>query len=164
MEPSADAAVSRNEYRPGLAAARPSRPFQEMLCTSSGATACGVHVLTTVPSAALTSSTLSDVAEAPDRRKENFTPGRASTNALVRLVPVSSRGAPARRGPGTGESSGFGSGGSGGRISTGFDGCDLPPEAVVSEIGPVTAPSGTRACTRVLLPARTLTVTSSPLP
>ena len=135
-----------------------------MLCTTSGATSCGVHVLTTVPSAALTSSTFSEVAESPESRNENFTPGRASTNALVRLVPVSSRGAPDTRGPGTGDSSGFGSGGSGGRISTGLDSCEWPPAAVVSEIGPVTAPSGTRACTRVLLPARTFTVTSSPLP
>ena len=135
-----------------------------MLCTTSGATSCGVHALTTVPSTALTSSTFSDVAEAPERRKENFTPGRASTKALVRLVPVSSRGAPVPLGPGTGDSSGFGSGGSGGRIITGFDGRDCPPEAVLSEIGPVTAPSGTRACIRVFEPARTLTVTSSPLP
>jgi hypothetical protein len=84
--------------------------------------------------------------------------------AFVRLVPVSMLGAPLTRGPGTGESSGFGSGGSGGRIRTGFDGAEWPPAAVVSSIGPVTAPSGTRACTRLLLPARTLTVTLSPLP
>jgi hypothetical protein len=83
---------------------------------------------------------------------------------LVRLVPVSSRGALPVRGPGTGESSGFGSGGSGGRISTGLDLRECVPSELVSEIGPVTAPSGTRAWTRVLLPGRTRIVTSSPLP
>src|SRR4051794_275983 len=135
-----------------------------MVCTTSGATSCGAHVLTTVPSAALTSSTLSELAEAPERRKENFTPGRASTKALVRLVPVSRVGAPATRGPGTGDSSGVGSGGSGGRIIPGLDGREWPPDTGGSEIGPVTAPSGTCACRRVLLPARTLTVTSSAVP
>ena len=75
---------------------------------------------------ALTSSTLSAVADAPESRNENVTPGRAPTKALVRLVPVSSRGAPVTRGPGTGDSSGFGSGGSGGRISTGLVGARAP--------------------------------------
>ncbi len=107
---------------------------------------------------------MSAAAEAPDSRNENVTPGRAPTYAFVRLVPVSSAGAPFTRGPGTGESSGFGSGGSGGRIRTGFEGEDDAPADVVSEIGPVIAPSGTRALTRRLLPARTGTVTSSPAP
>src|SRR5262245_12363908 len=133
-------------------------PLQETLWTWSGATSCGVQVFTTLLSAALTSSTFRAAAEAPDTWNENFTPGRASANAFVRLVPVSSCGAPLIRGPGTGESCGFGSGGSGGRISTALDGAECPPEAFVSVIGPVTAPSGTRAWTRVLLPARTLTV------
>jgi hypothetical protein len=43
-------------------------------------------------------------------------------------------------------------------------GAERAPAAVESEIGPVTAPSGTRAWMRVLLPARTFTITSSPLP
>src|SRR4030095_5645888 len=131
---------------------RPMSPFQETLWTWSGAVSCGVHVLTTLPSAALTSSTFSVAAEAPESRNENFTPGRASTNAFVRLVPVSSCGAPLVRGPGTGESCGFGSGGSGGRIRTAFEGAECAPEAVVSVTGPGTAPSCTRAWTRVLLP------------
>src|SRR5688572_13400228 len=139
-------------------------PFHETLWTWSGGTSCGDQVLTTAPSTALTSSTVSAAADAPESRNEKVTPGRASTNALVRLVPVSSRGAPATRGPGTGDSWAFGSGGSGGRISTGFDGAERPPAEVASEIGPVTAPSGTRAWMRLSLPARTLTVTSSPLP
>src|SRR4051812_35536465 len=99
-----------------------------MLCTTSGATCCGVHVLATAPSAALTSSTFSEVADAPESRNENFTPGRASTNAFVRLVPVSSRGAPLTRGPGTGERSGFGSGGSGGRVRTGLGRRGVAPQ------------------------------------
>src|SRR5687767_2862624 len=115
-------------------------PFQETLCTWSDGTSCGVQVFTTLPSIALTSSTVSAAADAPESRNENVTPGRASTNAFVRLVPVSRLGAPATRGPGTGESSAFGSGGSGGRISTGLDGADRAPIPVVSEIGPVTAP------------------------
>src|SRR4051794_41603546 len=111
-----------------------------MLCTTSGATSCGVHVLTTVPSAALTSSTFSEVAEAPESRNENFTPGRASTNALVRLVPVSSRGAPDTRGPGTGDSSGLGSGGSGGRSNTGPGSLPWPAPAGGTPNGPGPAP------------------------
>ena len=39
----------------------------------------------------------------------------------------------------------LGSYGSGGRISTGLDGVEWLPAAFVSWIGPVTAPSGTRA-------------------
>jgi len=35
---------------------------------------------------------------------------------------------------------------------------------VVSAIGPVTAPIGTRELSRLSLPARTFTVASSPLP
>src|SRR5215213_4899176 len=106
-----------------------------MLCTTSEGTSCGTHVLTTVPSVALTSSTLSAAGETPESRNEKVTPGRASTYAFVRLVPVSICGAPLGRGPGTGESSAFGSGGSGGSINTGFDGGDFPPAAVRSEIG-----------------------------
>ena len=102
----------------------------------------------TTPSPALTSSTLSAEAEAPESRNENVTPGRAPTKALVRLVPVSSRGAPFALGPGTGESSAFGSGGSGGRMSTGLVGAERPPAGVDNEIGPVTAPIGTRALMR----------------
>src|SRR5215210_6421971 len=134
-----------------------------MLWTWSGGTAWGIQVLTTAPSVACTSSTFSAAGEAPESRNENVTPGRASTNALVRLVPVSIWGAPFTRGPGTGDSSAFGSGGIGGRMRTGFEGAERPPAAVASEIGPVTAPIGTRALMRVLLPARTFTVTSSPL-
>src|SRR5918995_3815696 len=93
---------------------RPSRPSQEMLWIWLGATCCGVQVFTATPSVALTSSTLSAAADAPDSRNEKVTAGRAPTNAFVRLVPVSSRGAPVTPGPGTGDSSGFGSGGSGG--------------------------------------------------
>src|SRR5215204_7655019 len=140
--PSALAAVRRNEYRPGLAAERPRRPSQEMLWTCSAATSCGVHVFTATPSLALTSSTLRAVADAPESLNEKVTPGRAPTNALVRLVPVSSRGAPFTRGLGTGDSSAFGSGGSGGRISTALVGAERPPAVVESEIGPVTAPIG----------------------
>src|SRR4029453_4736623 len=143
---------------------RPIRPLQETLWTWSGAASWGVHVLTTLPSPALPSPPLAAAAEAPESRKENFTPGRASMYAFVRLVPVSMLGAPLVRGPGTGESSGFGSGGSGGRISTGFDGPEWAPAAVASSIGPVTAPSGTRDWTRLSLPARTRTVTLSALP
>jgi hypothetical protein len=135
-----------------------------MLWTWPGATCCGVQVATATPSIALTSSTLSAAADAPESRNEKVTPGRAPTKALVRLVPVSSRGAPLTRGPGTGESSTFGSGGSGGRIRTGFEGAERPPAAFESEIGPVTAPIGTRALMRWSLPARTVTVVSSPLP
>src|SRR3954470_22537028 len=116
------------------------RPFQEMLCTWSGGTSTGVHVFTTLPSSALTSSTLSAAAEAPDSRNEKVTPGRASTNAFVRLVAVSSWGAPLTRGPGTGDRSGLGSGGSGGRISTALEGAECPPAAVARATGPVTAP------------------------
>src|SRR5918995_5868874 len=93
---------------------RPSRPSQEMLWIWLGATCCGVQVFTATPSVALTSSTLSAAADAPDSRNEKVTAGRAPTNAFVRLVPLSSRGAPGKPGPGTGDSSGFGSGGSGG--------------------------------------------------
>src|SRR5215213_8128085 len=143
---------------------RPRRPFQEMLWTWSGATSCGVQVFTATPSAAFTNSTLSAAADAPESRNENVTPGRASTNALVRLVPVSIRGAPFIRGPGTGDSSAFGSGGSGGRIRTGLVAADRPPLEVASDIGPVTAPMGTRALRRCSLPARTFTVVLSPLP
>jgi hypothetical protein len=135
-----------------------------MLWTWSGAASCGVQVFTATPSAALTSSTLSAAADAPESRNENVTPGRAPTNALVRLVPVSSRGAPLTPGPGTGDSSAFGSGGSGGRMSTGFVGAERPPLAVASAIGPVTAPIGTRALRRWSLPGRTFTAASSPLP
>src|SRR6185503_13108023 len=140
------------------------RPFHDTVCATSGATSWGVQAFTTVPSAALTSSTFSEVAEAPDSRYENLTPGRAPTKAFVLLVPVSSPGAPATRGPGTGESSGLGAGGSGGRIRTALESEDLPPAAVVSEIGPVTAPSGTRVWSRVSLPGRTLTARSSAFP
>ena len=49
-------------------------------------------------------------------------------------------------------------------MSTGFVAAERPPAAVESEIGPVTAPIGTRALMRWSLPARTFTVTSSPLP
>ena len=103
-----------------------------------------------------TSSTLSDVAEPPDRRKENFDAGRASTKALVRLVPVSSCGAPAARGPGTGRQLGVRLGRERRQDQHGLGRPRVPPEAVVSEIGPVTAPSGTRAWTRVFCPRRTL--------
>src|SRR5215213_9638255 len=119
-----------------------------MLWTSSAATCCGVQVFTAAPSAALTSSTLSGAANAPESRNENVTPGRAPTNAFVRLVPVSSRGAPDTPGPGTGDSSGFGSGGSGGRMRTGLVAAERPPLEVATVIGPVTAPSGTRALRR----------------
>ena len=107
---------------------------------------------------------MSAAADAPESLNEKVTPGRAPTNALVRLVPVSSCGAPFTRGPGTGDSSAFGSGGSGGRISTGFEGAERPPAELASAIGPVTAPIGTRALMRWSLPARTFTVVSSPLP
>ena len=107
---------------------------------------------------------MSAAADAPESRNENVTPGRAPTYALVRLVPVSSWGAPATPGPGTGESSAFGSGGSGGRMRIGLVGAERPPPDVVSAIGPVTAPIGTRALSRLSLPARTFTVASSPLP
>src|SRR5215210_1676571 len=106
-----------------------------MLCTWSGATSSGDQVLTASPSLALTSSTLSAAAEAPESRNEKVTPGRAPTKAFVRLVPVSSRGAPFTRGPGTGESSAFGSGGRGGRIRTAVEAAERPPAAVESEIG-----------------------------
>src|SRR5918995_1025112 len=100
-----------------------------MLWTWSGATRCGVQVLTASPSTALTSSTLSAAADAPESRNENVTPGRAPTKALVRLVPVSSRGAPVTPGPGTGDSSAFGSGGSGGGGRAGLGGGGGPPPA-----------------------------------
>ena len=72
---------------------------------------------------------------------------RASTNAFVRLVPVSSRGT-----PGTGLSSVFGSGGGGGRIAIAFVGADCSVLLTVALSGPVTAPIGTRTLRRFELP------------
>jgi hypothetical protein len=82
----------------------------------------------------------------------------------VRLVPVSISGAPACGGPGTGLSTALGAGGGGGSTGTGAVGLDSAPAAVVTEIGPVTAPTGTRALMRVSAPGRTGTSTSSASP
>ena len=87
---------------PGPAAARPNRPFQETLCTTSAGTSCGVQVFTTVPSSRAHELDL-------ERGRRSRTAGTRTsrrdappTYAFVRLVPVSSRGAPFTRGPGTG--------------------------------------------------------------
>ena len=120
--------------------------------------------MTGAPSEARTSSTVSAAGAAPDRRNENVTARRAPTYALVRLVPVSSCGAPATTWPGTGESSTFGSGGGGGRIASALLMAERAPAAVATETGPVTAPDGTFAWMRVSLPARTCTVASSERP
>ena len=82
----------------------------------------------------------------------------------MRLVPVSRPGAPASCPPGTGLRTGLGAGGGGGRIASGSVGREALPAAVTTEIGPVTAPTGTRAWRRVSLPGRTSTPRSSPLP
>jgi hypothetical protein len=104
------------------------------------------------------------VGATPERRNENVTAVRAPTYALVRLVPVSSWGAPVVTGPGTGVSSAFGSGGGGGRMASGLVSAERAPLAVAAEIGPVRAPAGTRAWRRVSLPARTSTSASSVRP
>ena len=96
-------------------------------------------------------------------RKENVTARRAPTNAFVRLVPVSIRTAPTLR-PGTGLSTGFGAGGGGGSIGIGAVRRERAPAAVPTRIGPVTAPIGTVARSRVSLAVRTRAETSSPLP
>ena len=82
----------------------------------------GVQVLTTVPSTALTSSTLSDVAERA-REAEGELHAAAARPRRPWCGSCRSRARRAGpRGPGTGDSSGFGSGGSGGRIITGLVG------------------------------------------
>ena len=93
-----------------------------------------------------------------------MTAGRAPTKARVRLVPVSTAGAPASWGPGTGLSTGLGVGGGGGRMATGIVGGDSPPSAVATVSGPVTAPAGTRAFVRLSEPELTATAWSSPCP
>src|SRR5262245_972798 len=139
-------------------------PLHDTLCTSPGTAAVGVHVLMVAPSAPRTRSTVTLAGADSLIRYENVTAWCAPTNAFVRLVPVSIIGAPATRGPGTGESSVFGSGGGGGRIGIGFDGAELTSSPVIADTGPLTAPIGTRASRRVSLPGRTLTATSSLLP
>ena len=124
----------------------------------------GTHDLTATPSAARTSSTVSAAGAGPESRNENVTARCAPTKALVRLVPVSSSGAPADTGPGTGDSAALGAGGGGGRIATGLVKPERPPLAVLAETGPVTAPDGTSAWMRVSLPARTWTLRSSDRP
>src|SRR3954469_1601572 len=77
----------------------------------------------------------------------------------VRLVPVSSEGA-----PGAGLSVAFGAGGGAGRIAIARVRFELTPEAVKTDTGPVTAPTGTFAFSRCAPPARTFARTSSERP
>src|SRR3954454_2983868 len=79
--------------------------------------------------------------------------------AWVRLVLVSSEGA-----PGAGLSVAFGAGGGAGRIATARVRFELTPEAVRTDTGPVTAPTGTFAFRRCALPVRTFARTSSDRP
>ena len=140
-------------------------PFQVTVPTTPGSTGAGVQVLT--DGAVGRSDELdlhADRRRAPARGRRTATARRAPTNTRVRLVPVSSCGAPGSCGPGAGVSSAFGAGGGGGRIATERDAADLAPPAVMTATGPVTAPIGTRAWMRVSLPERTFDLTSSELP
>ena len=136
----------------------PIRPFQDTLVTAPGS-GTGFHVLTALPSLARTSSTASRSGASPDTLNENVTARRASTNALVRLVPVSICGA-----LGTGLSSVLGSGGGGGRIAMDFVGNERTDRLTTAASGPVTAPSGTFTLRRVEPPGRTGAEVSSERP
>ncbi len=72
-----------------------------------------------------------------------MTARRAAKKTLIRLVPVSSAGAPAWRTPGTGLRVAFGLGGGGGSSETILDGLEARPVWFTAASGPEAAPAGT---------------------